>query len=74
MAAITPDELTVATDGSLEDHVTALLVALEGETVAFMVAILPSSRLNEVLSNDTPVTEIVAVLTDTEQVAFFTPS
>ncbi len=74
LAVTTPEEETVATEVLLEDQVTALLVALEGETVAVIVAVLPSSRLNEVLSNDTPVTEIVAGLTVTAQVAFFAPS
>ena len=74
LAVTTPEVETVATDVLLEDQVTALFVALEGETVAVMVAVLPSSRLNEVLSNDTPVTETVAGLTVTTQVAFFAPS
>ena len=74
LAVTTPEEETVATDVLLEDQFTALLVALEGETVAVRVAVLPSSRPKEVLSNDTPVTEIVAGLTVTAQVAFFAPS
>ena len=74
LAVTTPEEETVATDVLLEDQYTALLVALEGETVAVRVEVLPSSRLNEVLSNDTPVTATVAVLTVTVHVAFFAPS
>ena len=74
LAVTTPEVETVATDVLLEDHVTALLVASEGETVAVRVAVLPSSRLNEVLSNDTPVTETVAFLTVTEQEAVLFPS
>ena len=74
LAVTTPEVETVATDVLLEDHVTALLVAFDGETVAARVAVLPSSRLNEVLSNDTPVTETVAFLTVTEQEAVLFPS
>ena len=74
LAVTTPEVDTVATDVLLEDQVTVLLVALEGETVAERVAVLPSSRLNEVLSNETPVTETVAFLTVTEQEAVLFPS
>ena len=42
-AVTAPDELTVATLGSLVVHVTDLLVALEGETVAVKVHESPAS-------------------------------
>lgn len=48
LAVTTPEEETVATDVLLDDQVTALLVALEGETVAVRVVVLPYSRLKEV--------------------------
>ena len=74
LAVTTPADETVATEVLLDDQVTALLVALEGETVAVRVAVFPSSKDKDVLSRETPVTEIVAFLTVTEQVAFFEPS
>ena len=74
LAVTTPEVETVATDVLLDDQLTALLVALEGETVAVRVAVFPSSKDKDVLSRETPVTEIVAFLTVTEQVAFFEPS
>ena len=73
-AVTVPSSATMATEALLDDQVTALLVALEGETVAARVAVLPSSRLNEVLSKETPVTETVAFLTVTEQEAVLFPS
>ena len=54
--AVTTPLLTVATAVLLLAHVTALLVALLGATVAFNVKLAPSSTVTEVLSNVTPVT------------------
>ena len=43
----TPVELTVATLVLLDFHVTALLVALEGATVALSCTFLPAAMLRE---------------------------
>lgn len=74
LAVTTPEAETVATDVLLDDHLTALLVALEGLTVAVSVAVFPSVKLNDDWLRLTPVTEIVAAFTVTEHVAFFPPS
>jgi hypothetical protein len=73
-AVTTPEEETVATEVLLDDHVTDLLVALEGVTVAISVSVFPSVKVNDVLFRLTPVTEITFSLTVTEQVAFLPPS
>ena len=58
--AVTTPSLTVATASLLEDQVTFLFVASFGETVATKV-IEPLSRIvAEVLSNETPVTFVMA--------------
>lgn len=74
LAVTTPLDETVATDVLLEDQVTPLLVAFEGETVAFSVPVFPTVRLIEDLSRDTPVTATVALVTVTLQVAVLPPS
>ncbi len=73
-AVTTPLDETVATVVLLDDHVTALLVALEGETVAVSVPVVPAVKDILVLFRETPVTETVPALTVTEQVAVLPPS
>lgn len=73
-AVTTPEDETVATDVLLDDHVTALLEALEGETVAVSVPVVPAVKDMLVRFRETPVTETVPALTVTEQVAVFPPS
>jgi hypothetical protein len=51
-----PVDDTVAMLGLLLFHQTFLFAALDGETVAVIVSILPTARLVEVLFNDTPFT------------------
>ena len=74
LAVTTPLLETVATDVLLDDHETLVFVALEGETVAVRVPELPATRLIVDRFKETPVTEIVAAVTETVQVAFFDPS
>ena len=74
LAVTTPLLETVATDVLLEDHETLVFVALEGETVAVRVPELPATRLIVDRFKETPVTEIVAAVTETVQVAVFAPS
>lgn len=74
LAVTTPLLETVATDVLLDDHETLVFVALEGETVAVRVPELPATRLIVDRFKETPVTEIVAAVTETEQVAFLDPS
>jgi hypothetical protein len=50
---------TVATPVSEDFQLTALLVALSGDTVAVKVSEPPSTRFNEDLFKDTPVTDTV---------------
>ena len=47
LAETTPLELTEAIEESLEDQVTALLEALEGETVALRVEDSPTTKVSE---------------------------
>ena len=54
-----PFESTVATLELELDQVTFLLVAFEGVTVAVNLSVPPINRDNDVLFNDTPVTDIV---------------
>ena len=56
----TPDELTVATEGSDDDHDTALFVAFDGVTVAVKVFVAPMFKDNVDLFNDTDVTGTIA--------------
>jgi hypothetical protein len=70
---VTTPFATVATAVLLLVHVTALLVALEGETVAVKVDFASLARVRLVLSRLTPVT-VTAALTVTEQVAVWPPS
>ena len=74
LAVTTPLLETVATDVLLDDHETLVFVALEGETVAVRVPELPATRLIVDRFKETPVTEIVAAVTETVQVAVFAPS
>jgi hypothetical protein len=64
----------VATALLLLFHVTFLLVALEGATVAIKVSEAPSIMVVDVLFKDTPVTATGAALTVTAQVAVLFPS
>ena len=73
-AVTKPDEDTVATVVLLDDQVTDLSVALEGNTEATKVWVSPVVIVKEVVFRLTPVTATVAALTFTEQVAFFAPS
>jgi predicted secreted protein len=75
MKFTTPPADTVATDGSLLVHVTALLVAFSGAMVAVNVSGLsPTVLVSVVLFNVTLVTGIAAACTVTAQVAVFPPS
>ena len=74
LAVTTPLLETFATDVLLDDHETLVFVALEGETVAVRVPELPATRLIVDRFKETPVTEIVAAVTETVQVAVFAPS
>ena len=56
LIAVTTPLSTVATEGSLVDQVTFLLVAVSGLTVADKVKVSPSVRVSEVLSRVTLVT------------------
>ena len=69
-----PSASTVATEGSLDFQLTALYVASEGVIVALSCLVPPSSRTTTPSFRLTPVTDIVAALTVTLQVASFPPS
>jgi hypothetical protein len=69
-----PVDETVATDGVLLVQVTSLFVALAGSMVAVNCSVAPVSKARLVLFNDTPVMEIVGIVTVTSQVVFFLPS
>ena len=58
--AVTVPFDTVATFASEVDHVTVLLVALAGATVAVKVLVFPLSRVMAVASNLTSVTAMTA--------------
>jgi hypothetical protein len=60
-AVTTPLELTVATEVLLLLHVTLLLVAFAGDTVAVKVAVWPTVKLNVVGDTVTPVTGTVVL-------------
>lgn len=75
LTAVTfPEVLTVATDVFEDFQLTFLFVAVNGETVAVRVSDAPSVRVNVDLFRLTPVTETVAALTVTVQLAVFVPS
>jgi hypothetical protein len=74
LAVTIPAEDTVATAVLLDDQVTDLSVALDGETVAVNEYVSPSVSVNEVLSRLTPVTAMTFAVTTTEQVAVLDPS
>ena len=73
-AVTTPEEETVATDALLEDQVTDLSVAFEGVIVADKVCVSPTVMDMDVLLRLTPVTETLAAVTVTVQVAVLPPS
>ena len=73
-AVTTPVDNTVATEVLLDDQVTVLSVALDGDTVAIRVWVSPTSIVNDVLFRLTPVTGIAAAVTVTTQEAFLPPS
>ena len=73
-AETTPEDETVATDVLLEDQVTVLFVAFEGDTVAVRVCVSPTLIDSDVLFKLTLVTETVAAVTVTAQVAVLLPS
>ena len=73
-AATTPAEETDATDELLDVHVTDLLVASDGVTVAINSWTSPSVKVKLVLSRLTPVTEITFAFTVTAQDAVLFPS
>ena len=58
LAVTTPLEDTVATEVLLDDHVTDLSVAFDGNTVAVKVSVSPTVMDNELLFKLTPVTAI----------------
>lgn len=64
--AVTVPPFTVATEVSLELHVTVLLVALEGATVAVSVSVLPASRSRLELLREIPVGLMISGLSTTE--------
>jgi hypothetical protein len=72
MPVTNPLLLTVATAVLLLLHVTFLLAALVGDTVAVSCCVAPTLMAAEVLDKETPVTAIR--LTVTRQVAVFPPS
>ena len=72
--ATTPDELTVANVGALEFHVTVLLVALAGTTVATKVVEAPTPRVAVAGLTLSPVTATMELLTLTTEVAVKPPS
>lgn len=60
-AVTSPDELTEAIDGAVEDHVIFLLVALVGEIVAVNCSVCPTMRLEIDLFRETPVTSTFGI-------------
>ena len=73
--AVTTPLFTVATFSLLLLHVTALLVASSGFTVAVKVELPPTSRVRLVLSSVTEVTETVGgSVTVTVQISLKSPS
>ena len=73
-AVTTPEEDTVATEVLLDDHVTDLSVAFDGNTVAVKVSVSPTVMDRELLFRLTPVTDTFAAWTVTEHVAVLDPS
>jgi len=69
-----PAELTVATAVSPDVHVTVWSDAVVGLTVAVSVSLDPAVRDSVDLFKETPVTETVAAVTVTAQVAVLLPS
>lgn len=74
IAVTNPLLFTVATLELLETQDTFLFVALDGAIVAVSCSVPPTVNEVEVLFNDTLVTDIVAAVTVTEQVAVLLPS
>ena len=74
LAVTTPDVETVATDVLLDDHVTDLSVAFNGDKVATNVCVSPTVRDIDDVFKLTPVTEIGFSVTIMEHVAVLFPS
>ena len=74
LAVTTPELETVATEVLLDDQVTDLSVAFEGDTVAVSVPVSPTVMDILLWFRVTPVTDTVEELTVTEQVAVLLPS
>ena len=73
-AVTTPDVETVATAVLLDDHVTDLFVALEGEIEAVRDDVSPTAIDRDVLLMETPVTGTAVDVTVTIQLAVNPPS
>ena len=69
-----PAASTVATEGLEDVHVTSVLVAFEGEIMAFSCSVFPVVRVREVLSSFTPETAMTFAVAVTSQVAVKPPS
>jgi len=74
IAVTVPDVFTVATAVLDDVHVTALLVAFAGLTVAVKVSVPPTVRDVAFLFRLTPVTGTVGIVTVTLQIAVLAPS
>ena len=74
LAVTTPEDETVATEVLLEDQVTDLSVAFDGDTVAVNAWVSPTVIESDVLFKLIPVTGTVAAFTVTEHVAVLEPS
>src|SRR4051812_45342482 len=73
-AVTSPDELTVATDALLVLHVTFLLVAFDGATVAVSCCVALTFSVADVGDTVTPVTATLVVVTVIALVAVLPPS
>ena len=74
-AVIRPDEFTVAIDVLLDDHVSVLLVALDGAIAVVICAVAPGESVVELGINVIPVIKMGFADTDTETVLYtFDPS
>ena len=74
-AVTRPDECTVAMDVLLDDHVSVLLVALDGAIAVVICAVAPGASVVELGINVIPVIKMGFADTDTETVLYtFDPS
>jgi hypothetical protein len=74
-AVTRPDELTVAMDVLLDDHVSVLLVAFDGAIAADSCVVAPGASVAEPGINVIPVIKMGFADTDTETVLYtFDPS